>query len=93
MASRTTLRLNPDRRDELRERAPGLRADCGYSPAVRPPNYLNVAAPGEPARTVVWDERYGVYRWQSGPDAGGQVGATASQAAEAVALALGVSIP
>ncbi|MGI5201648.1 hypothetical protein ACQEU6_08710 [Spirillospora sp. CA-108201] len=50
-----------------------------------------MTARGE-AREIVWDESSGVYRWHTGPDAGGQLGADVARAAESVAWALSVSI-
>ncbi|TYK52606.1 hypothetical protein [Actinomadura decatromicini] len=40
-------------------------------------------------RRVVWDDGLGVYRWDSGPNAGVQLGRDPEQAADRIAQALG----
>ncbi|GAA2295190.1 hypothetical protein GCM10010402_62190 [Actinomadura luteofluorescens] len=73
-------------REELRARATLGRADCGHASNTDPPDYLKVAAGTEPPRIIIW--WHDGYRWTTG----GQLGATTSEAAEAVARTLGLPI-
>ena len=78
--------------DAVRARAPMVDAARCYRSTEEsgtPVLFLRVGCGANGPWRVVWDDQPGAYRWDSGPDAGAQLGRDVDQVAEAIAWALG----